>query len=77
MNVREDHQRLLNNLRLLQKNYSVQELADVIGVSKPTWITRMKEPWRCFSYDDFVLIAKYCNVDFLDITRGPLAVKGE
>ena len=36
MDMRKDHQRLLDNLRLIQKNYTVQELADVIGVSKPT-----------------------------------------
>lgn len=42
----KDHQRLLNNLKLIQKNYNVSELSDLLGISKPTWIAKMKEPWR-------------------------------
>lgn len=53
----KDHQRLLNNLKLIQKNYNVSELSDLLGISKPTWIAKMKEPWRKFSYDEFYLIS--------------------
>lgn len=77
MDVRKDHERLMQNMRLIQRNYSVQELADVIGVSKNTWQARMKEPWRLFSYDDFRLIARYCNVDFVHIVDGTIGLKGE
>ena len=77
MDMRKDHQRLLDNLRLIQKNYTVQELADTIGVSKTTWIARMKEPWRLFSYDDFRLIATYCGIDFAQIVDGVIRLKGD
>lgn len=77
MDMRKDHQRLLDNLRLIQKNYTVQELADTIGVSKTTWIARMKEPWRMFSYDDFRLIATFCGINFTEILDGKIRLKGE
>lgn len=77
MDMRKDHQRLLDNLRLIQKNYSVKELSEAIGVSKTTWIARMKEPWRMFSYDDFRIIAAYCKIEFAEIVDGTIRLKGE
>lgn len=77
MDMRKDHQRLLDNLRLIQKNYTVKELADVIGVSKTTWTNRMKEPWKQFGLDDFRLISKYCRVDFVELVNGRLRLKGD
>lgn len=73
--VRKDHQRLLNNLKLIQKQHSVSELSDLLGISKPTWIAKMKEPWRKFSYDDFRLIAKYCRIDFAQLMDGELKLR--
>jgi len=73
--VRKDHQRLLNNLKLLQKQHSVSELSGLLGISKPTWIAKMKEPWRKFSYDDFRLIAKYCRIDFAQLMDGELKLR--
>lgn len=75
--TQKDHQRLLNNLRLIQKINTVAELSELLGISKATWTNRMKEPWRLFSYDDLRLIAKYCNVDFITIVDGTLNLKGE
>lgn len=70
-----DHQRLKNNLKLVQKNYSVAELSELLGISKPTWIARMKEPWCKFSYDDFVLISQYCRIDFTTLICGELKIR--
>ena len=72
---RKDHQRLLNNLRLIQKSYSVSELSDLLGISKPTWIAKMKEPWRKFSYDEFYLIAQYCRIDLMQLISGELKIR--
>ena len=72
---RKDHQRLLNNLRLIQKSYSVSELSDLLGISKPTWIAKMKEPWRRFSYDEFYLIAQYCRIDLMQLISGELKIR--
>lgn len=71
----KDHQRLLNNLKLIQKNYNVSELSDLLGISKPTWIAKMKEPWRRFSYDEFYLIAQYCRIDLMQLISGELKIR--
>ena len=71
----KDHQRLMNNLRLIQKNYNVSELSDLLGISKPTWIAKMKEPWRKFSYDEFYLIAQYCRIDLMQLISGELKIR--
>jgi len=71
----KDHQRLLNNLKLIQKSYNVSELSDLLGISKPTWIAKMKEPWRRFSYDEFYLIAQYCRIDLMQLISGELKIR--
>jgi len=73
--MRKDHTRLLSNLKLIQKQHSVSELSDLLGISKPTWIAKMKEPWRKFSYDDFVLISQYCRIDFVQLISGELKIR--
>ena len=71
----KDHLRLLNNLTLMQKSYNVSELSDLLGISKPTWIAKMKEPWRKFSYDEFYLIAQYCRIDLMQLISGELKIR--
>ena len=73
--IRKDHQRLLDNLKLIQHNFSLDELSALLGISKTTWIARMKEPWRKFSYDDFKAISTYCKVDFAQLMEGTLKIK--
>lgn len=67
-----DHQRLLANLQILQKNYTKLALCELLGISQMTWNNRMKEPWRLFSYDDFKAMADYCEVDFTQLMEGTL-----
>lgn len=71
----KDHQRLLNNLRLLQKSYSVSELSELLGISRVTWTARMKEPWRLFSYDDLRAISGYCKIEFITLVDGELKIR--
>lgn len=73
--IAKDHARLLENLKCIQKNYSVSELADALGISKVTWTARMKEPWRLFSYDNLRSIARYCRIDFVQLVDGELKVR--
>ena len=73
--MRKDHTRLLSNLKLIQKQHSVSELSDLLGISKPTWIARMKEPWCKFSYDDLRMIAHYCRIDFVQLISGELKIR--
>jgi hypothetical protein len=71
----KDHLRLLNNLKLIQKSYNISELSDLLGISRPTWIAKMKEPWRRFSYDEFYLIAQYCRIDLMQLISGELKIR--
>lgn len=73
--LQKDHKRLYDNLKLIQRNYSVSELADLLGVSINTWTNRMKEPWRLFSYDDLRSIARYCHIDFVQLVDGELKIR--
>ena len=73
--IRKDHQRLLDNLKLIQKSYSVSELSELLGISINTWCNRMKQPWKLFSYDDFRAISRYCKVDFSQLMEGKLSIK--
>ena len=73
--LQKDHKRLYDNLKLIQRNYSVSELADLLGVSINTWTNRMKEPWRLFSYDDLRSIARYCHIDFIQLVDGELKIR--
>lgn len=72
---RQDHQRLLNNLKLIQKSYSVSELSELLGISINTWTNRMREPWRLFSYDDFRAISRYCKIEFMQLVDGELKIR--
>lgn len=73
--VRKDHTRLLNNLVFLQQLYTAKALALCIGVNPTTWGRKMREPWRAFSYDDFHIIAAYCNIPLEKLVFGELGVK--
>lgn len=70
----KDHARLQNNLNLLQRIYSVSELAELLGISTNAWRRRLAEPWRLFSYDDFRSISRYCKIDFLQLVDGTLEI---
>ncbi len=71
----KDHQRLLANMKLIQKNYTVHELSALLGISINTWTNRMKEPWRLFSYDDFRAISSYCRIEFSQLMEGTLKIR--
>lgn len=73
--IKRDHQRLLHNLQLIQRQHSVIELSELLGISPNTWTNRMKEPWCKFSYDDFVLISQYCRIDFTTLICGELKIR--
>ena len=71
----KDHQRLKDNLELIQKNYTVAELSVVLNISMNTWINRMKEPWKRFSYDDFRALSRYCKIEFMQLMEGELKIR--
>ena len=71
----KDHQRLLANLKTLQRLYTKKALCELLGISSATWTNRMKEPWRSFTYDDFKAMAIYCTVDFGQLMEGTLQLR--
>ena len=75
--VQKGHKQLLENLQLLQRLYSITELAEVLGISRNTWRNRMRQPWRDFNYDDLRFLAYYCGIDFAQLVDGKLTVRGE
>lgn len=73
-NIKKDHARLLSNLRIVQKQYTADKLCKLLGISSATWTNRMKEPWRKFSYDDFVAMSQYCRIDIIQLMCGELKI---
>lgn len=73
--IQKDHARLLENLRVLQKNFTVKRCAEFIGKSEGAWRYKMKEPWALFSYDEFKSLAKFCKVDFVQLLEGELKLR--
>jgi len=73
--TKQDHDRLMDNLKTLQKIHSVNLLAEAVGCSRATWFNRMKEPWRQFSYDDLKAISVCCKVDFVALVGGYLKIR--
>jgi hypothetical protein len=70
--IKADHQRLLNNLKIVQKQFTIAKLSETLGISAGTWIYRMKEPWQRFGYDDFRQLADYCKIDIVTLIHGEL-----
>lgn len=68
--IRKDHQRLWNNLKLVQKNFGIHTLTAQLGISAGTWNNRMKEPWKKFSYDDFKAISRLAKVELDTLLSG-------
>lgn len=73
--VRQDHQRLLENMKLVQKIHTKAKMCEILGISPATWTNRMKEPWRLFCYDDFRTISIYCRIDLETLLVGELNLK--
>ncbi|MDE5772097.1 MAG: hypothetical protein K2I06_10820 [Ruminococcus sp.] len=75
--IKEDHRRLQANLILCQKVLGRIALCDAIGVTPSTWTTRMKEPWKKFSYDDFRIIAQASGVEVETLLFGTVTLYGK
>lgn len=75
--IKEDHRRLQANLILCQKVLGRIALCDAIGVTPSTWTTRMKAPWKKFSYDDFRLIAQASGVEVETLLFGTVTLYGK
>lgn len=73
--VLRDHNRLLENMKLLQRIHTAKRLSECLGITERCWSNRMKAPWRYFSYDDLKTVAKYCNVDLMQIIDGTLKIQ--
>lgn len=61
--IKDDHRRLRSNLMLCQKILGRITLCNAVGITPSTWTTRMKEPWKKFSYDDFRIIAQVSGIN--------------
>lgn len=75
--IKDDHRRLQNNLVLCQKILGRLTLCTAIDVTPSTWTTRMKEPWKKFSYDDFRLIAQIAGISVEILMFGTVQLNGK
>lgn len=74
--IKDDHRRLHHNLTLCQKVMGRIMLCNAIGVTPSTWTTRMKEPWKKFSYDDFRIIAQISGIEVEILLFGTVQLDG-
>lgn len=74
MDIKKDHARLLSNLRIVQKQYTADNLSKLLGISNTTWSNRMKAPWKYFSYDDLRQISRHCKIDFITLVDGEVKI---
>lgn len=72
--IQNDHKRLTENMKFLQKLYSRKELCLVAGISSVTWGNRLEEPWT-WKYGELRALARYCKVDFAQLVDGQLCVR--
>lgn len=75
--IKDDHRRLQNNLMLCQKILGRVALCSAINVTPSTWTTRMKEPWKKFSYDDFRIIAQVSGIKIEILLFGKVQLDGK
>ena len=72
----KDHQRLLANIRLIQKHCTAPVLFEALGISRSTWFSKIKAPWAEFSYDDLCMIAKVARIQPQELIFGTLSLGG-
>lgn len=72
--IQRDRQRLTDNLMLLQRNFGVQVLSELLGISRNTWTNKMKCPCEKFSYGELRSISRFCRIDFVKLVDGELKI---
>lgn len=69
----KDHDRLLCNLKLIQGNRSLDDMAKMLDMSKSTYIRKAKNP-ESFTYKEMKRLCDFTKVDIAAFVSGKLKV---
>ena len=72
----KDHNRLIQNLTLLESGRTSREMAALLNVSPPTYCKKRKYP-ELLTYAEIKALCKNARVSVADFTGGSLVLKGE
>ena len=74
--AQKDHNRLLENLRLIESGRSSREMAAILNISAPTYCRKRKYP-ELLTYAEIKALCRNARVRIADYTDGVLTLKGE
>ena len=69
----KDHDRLIDNLRLIQGRRSNEDMATILGVSRSTYIRKVKQP-ESLTYQEIKRLCDFTRVDIASFVSGKLRV---
>ena len=74
--AQKDHNRLLENRRLIESGRSSREMAAILNISAPTYCRKRKYP-ELLTYAEIKALCRNARVRIADYTDGVLTLKGE
>ena len=74
--AQKDHNRLIENLKLIENGRPSREMAELLNISAPTYCRKRKYP-ELMTYAEIKALCKNARVRVADYTDGVLKLKGE
>lgn len=74
--AQKDHNRLIENLKLIENGRPSREMAELLNISAPTYCRKRKYP-ELMTYAEIKALCKNARVRVADYTDGVLRLKGE
>lgn len=74
--AQKDHNRLVNNLKLIESGRTSREMAAILNISAPTYCRKRKYP-ELLTYAEIKALCRNARVRIADYTDGVLTLKGE
>jgi len=71
-----DHDRLLNNLKMIERGRSSRKMAAVLGTTSPTYCRKRKTP-ELLTYIEIRALCRDSRIAVSDFVDGELKLKGE
>lgn len=76
LEVKKDHDRLVNNLKLIECGRTSREMAALLNVSAPTYCKKRKYP-ELLTYAEIKALCRNAKVSVADFTGGELRLRGD
>lgn len=74
--AQKDHNRLINNLKLIESGRTSREMAALLNVSAPTYCKKRKYP-ELLTYAEIKALCKSAKISVADFAGGELRLRGE